>query len=83
MPNCLKVVKLAGPDGEVFSLVLDLQTTDLSTCAYVVSTGAEVQASPFLLTVEDGGLISAALVSVWAAAFGIRAIIQIVKGSSE
>lgn len=48
------------------------QPADVSTCALVIRSGQEVSANPFALTLEEGGLIGAAIVLLWGAAFGLR-----------
>jgi hypothetical protein len=66
-----------------YLLKLAPAVTDVTTCSYVVQSGADIANSLFTMSAEDGGLISAGIVSVWSAAWGIKAILQIVKGSSE
>lgn len=83
MAACIKAVQQ--PDGSLV-LRLDPTATDLSTCQYVVQSGAELANSLFSLSAEDGSYISAMIVSVWAAAWGVRAVINVVQnhsGSSE
>lgn len=80
MPVCAQAVQQA--DGKL-ALVLDPAATDLSTCPYVVQSGAEVANSLFSLTAEDGAQLSVAIVSCWVAAWAIKAIIHVVRGSSE
>lgn len=63
-------------------LVVDPHVADLSTCAYVAQSGAEVANSLFSMTAADGGMLSGMIVAVWAGAFGIRQIINIVRGST-
>lgn len=80
MAACAQAVQQ--PDG---SLVLKLEptATDLSTCQYVVQSGAELSNSLFSMTASDGALVSSGIVGVWAAAFGIRSIIDTIRGSSK
>lgn len=80
MAACAQVVQQA--DGKLL-LVLDPVATDLSTCPYVVQSGAELSNSLFSLTAEDGAQLSAAIVACWVAAWGLKAIINVVKGSTE
>jgi hypothetical protein len=80
MPTCVQAVQQA--DGSL-ALVLDPSATDVTTCSYVVQTGPEVASSLVALSVDDGALISASIVSVWAAAWGVRNLIDVVRGSSE
>ena len=79
MAACAQVVQQA--DGKLL-LVLDPVATDLSTCPYVVQSGAELSNSLFSLTAEDGAQLSAAIVACWVAAWGLKAI-NVVKGSTE
>lgn len=80
MPICARGV--TQPDGTI-GLVLDPTAPDLSKCPYVVQSGAEVANSLFSLSAEDGSLISVAIVSTWAVAWMAKALIKVVKGSSE
>lgn len=52
--------------------------------AFVLLTPAEYGAlsqNPFFLSPEEGLLISAAVVGVWAAAFVVRALVRVLDGS--
>lgn len=69
-------------DGQVM-LVIDPAAPDLSACPYVVMSGAEVANSLFSLTAADGGMLSGLIVGCWAAAFVIRSVINVIKGSTE
>jgi hypothetical protein len=80
MAACAQVVQQ--PDGRL-ALVLDPVATDLSTCPYVVQSGAELSNSLFSLTAEDGAQLSGGIVACWVAAWCLKAIIQVIKGSSE
>lgn len=81
MAACARAVQQA--DGSLV-LVLDPAAPDLSACPYVVSSGAELANSLFSLTAEDGAYVSMIIVSVWAAAWATRSVINVVKqGSSE
>jgi hypothetical protein len=80
MAVCAQAVQQ--PDGKL-ALVLDPTATDLSTCPYVVQSGAEVANSLFSLTAEDGAQLSAMIVSCWAAAWAIKAIVHVIRGSTE
>lgn len=80
MAACAQAVQQ--PDG---TLVLRLEptATDLSTCQYVVQSGAELANSLFSMTASDGALVSSGIIAAWAAAYAIRSIINVVRGSSE
>jgi len=80
MAACAQAVQQ--PDGTLV-LKLDPTATDLSTCPYVVQSGAEVANSLFSLTPKEGGLLSAGIISCWVAAYGIRSIINVIRGSTE
>jgi hypothetical protein len=70
------------PDGSLL-LALDPSVADLGACAYVVQSGADFANTFASLSAEDGGLISAGIVSVWMAAFGIKAVITVINGSTK
>lgn len=78
MPACLKSQQLA--DGSLV-LAIDPLATDLTACAYVVESGAELANSLVNLTAEDGGLYASYVIAVWIVAYGIRSIINIVRSS--
>lgn len=80
MPTCARAVQQA--DGSL-ALVLDPSEMNVSTCAYVVQSGSEIAAGLVALSVEDGAKISTMIVSLWAAAWGVRAIISMIRGSSN
>lgn len=80
MAACAQAIQQ--PDGKLV-LVLDPVATDLSTCPYVVQSGAEVANSLFSLTAEDGAYLSTGIVACWATAWCLKAIIHVVRGSSE
>lgn len=78
MPICAKAYQNA--DGQLY-LVLDPSAPDLSACPYVVESGAELANSLFSLTAEDGAGLAGSIVGVWAAAWCIRAVINVVRNS--
>jgi len=80
MPVCAKAIQQA--DGSLL-LALDPLAQDLTACSYVVESGAEVGNSLLSMTAQDGALVSVAIISCWATAFGIRAIISLIKGSEK
>jgi len=64
------------------TLLLSPSQTDMTTCTYVLMSGAEAlraQSSPFNLTLEQGGLLSAAILGVWAAAWLFRMFMRTVS----
>lgn len=90
MPVCLSTVQLpstTGQDGVVVPgqslLALDPGQTNLSTCSYVVISGQEAGNGLLAMSAEDGALVSAGIVSCWAAAFAIKSIIRVIKGSEN
>jgi hypothetical protein len=87
MPTCAEL-RLICVSGTCTQVVTPVQRSgvELSACPLVVESGAEYVArlkGPFYLTAEEGFLVSAGLISCWAAAYGVRSIIKIIKGSSE
>jgi hypothetical protein len=86
MAVCARVVNYTGADmgaGPVQVLVLDPSAADLSKCQYVVSSGAELANSLFSLTAEDGAYVSSAIIGCWVAAYLVRSVINVIKGSTE
>lgn len=69
-------------DGTV-ALVLDPLATNLATCTYVVQSGPDISNSFALMSAEDGAFFSAGLVTVWLTAYGIKSIINVIKGSEN
>jgi hypothetical protein len=78
--QCVKAVQ--NPDGSLY-LTPAPEVQDLSTCQYVLQSGAEVANSLFSLTAADGAELSFAIIGVWLAAFVVRSIIEVIKGSTE
>jgi hypothetical protein len=74
-------VRLDGSPIVTFFVVPNV--TDYSTCSYVVQSGAEVANSLFTLSAEDGAMVSASIIGVWVAAWVIRQVINVVKGSTD
>lgn len=64
-------------------MALDQTAQDLTTCQYVVESGAELGNSMLSMTATDGAIYSGEIVACWVAAFSIRAIAQIIKGSEN
>ncbi len=80
MPACAKAVQQ--PDGSLV-LVLDPLATNLTSCTYVVESGAELANSLLNLTAQDGGLYAGGIISCWCVAYGIRSIISIIRSSEK
>lgn len=81
MATCAIAVLQA--DGS-YLLAIDPSVTNISTCTYVVESGADIANSILNMSAEDGGLISGGLITVWVAAWGVRQIIAIFnQGSSS
>jgi hypothetical protein len=80
MPACARAVQQA--DGS-FALVLDPSATDLTACAYVVETGAELGNSLVTFSASDGALLSSGVIGCWVAAYGIRTVIEVIRGSTN
>lgn len=79
MPVCARVIVV---DGENV-LALSPAETNLATCAYVVESGPDLANSFLLLDAEGGAAFSAGVISCWMAAYGIRSIISVLKGSTN
>jgi hypothetical protein len=79
MAACVMAVQQA--DG---TLVLQLDPTaqDLTACAYVVESGAELSNSFLTMTASDGATYGGEVVAVWMAAFAIRVIARVIKQGS-
>ena len=80
MPVCAQTIEQ--PDGSLV-LALDPAATDFTACTYVVESGAEVANSFFAMSAEDGFVFYGGVIACWLAAFAIRSIINVLKGSSE
>lgn len=80
MAMCVKASP--NPDGTLFFTPAP-EVQDLSTCQYVLQSGAELANSLFSLTASDGALVSVAIISCWVTAYAIRSIIEVIKGSHE
>lgn len=80
MATC--AVAIQQSDGS-YVLQIDPSITDVTTCSYVVQSGADVANSLLTMSAEDGGLISAGMVSVWATAWGIVQLARVIRGGSE
>jgi hypothetical protein len=64
------------------TLILAPSQSDVATCPYVLMSGSEAlhaQSSAFNLTLEQGGLLSAAILGVWAAAWLFRMFMRTVS----
>lgn len=48
------------------------QPAEITACTFVLAAPSDLTASPFMLSLEDGGLIAAAIILLWSAAFGLR-----------
>lgn len=80
MAACAKAVQQ--PDGRLL-LELDPAATDLTACAFVVQSGTELGNNLLNLSVEDGSIASGLIVSCWLAAFGVKSVIEVFKGSTR
>lgn len=80
MAACVKAIQQ--PDGRL-SLELDPTATDVTACQYVVMQGSEVGNSLLSMTAEDGAVASGLIVSCWIAAYGVRSVIAVFRGSSK
>lgn len=64
-------------------LMVDPSVSNLSACTYVAQSGAEMASSLYSLSAADGGYLSAMIITVWSAAYGIRQVINVIRGSTE
>lgn len=80
MASCARAVQQ--PSG-AWVLELDPGATDLAACPYVVQSGAELGNNLLTMSVEDGAIASGMIVSCWMAAFGVKSVISIFRGSSK
>lgn len=72
-------------NGTVYDLYspLNPQPSDVTTCTTVLQSGGEILSNPFTPSVSDGALIAGAIISVWGAAWAIKALILMLKGASN
>lgn len=77
MAECVTVSQINGVDVIVPSHANPCTTALLLT----PSEFAHIAQNPFVLSIEDGALISAAIVGIWAIAWGIKAAILVLRGS--
>lgn len=81
MAICAKYVADPGnPSGPPMLVMAPYDPPDPAVCAVVIS---QIGDNSFALSAEDGGLISSGIISVWLAAFGIKAVINVIRGSSH
>lgn len=80
MAACAQAVQQ--PDGR---LVLELMpaATDLSTCQYVVQSGAELANSLFSLTAVEGAKLSSGIIACWLVAYFGRTTINVIRQGSS
>lgn len=55
------------------------EPADVSSCALVLASPGEIGASPFSLDVPAASAIGAAILTLWAVAWGIRSAIQTLR----
>jgi len=60
---------------------IDPQPTDVTTCTLILVSPTEVIASPWLLEPDDAGLISVAIIGLWALAWAFRQFMGQIKES--
>jgi hypothetical protein len=71
MPQCVTVDQINGVD------VIVPSTSDPCTTALLLSPTefAHIAQNPFVLSLEDGAQLSAAIVGVWAVAWCVKALV--------
>lgn len=72
------------PDGVHYGrpVIVDAYLSDQPIVADS-SSGGGACTNPFSMSAEDGGLLSAAIVGCWAAAYFVRSVINVVKNGVE
>ncbi len=72
MPLCVELVTLDSM-GQVLR-VMDPQPFDLGTCSFVVQSGAEYVANPFLLTRTEALEIGLSIAGLWVAVAVVKMV---------
>jgi hypothetical protein len=80
MTTC--AVAVQQPDG-AYVLQLAPSITDVSTCSYVVQSGADVAGSLLMMSAKDGATYSVAIVAMWSGAWIFKMLIKTLKGDSN
>ena len=80
MAACVKATQQ--PDGRLV-LELDPAATDVTACQYVVMGGSEVGNSLLSMSAQDGAVASGLVVSCWVAAYAVKSVISVFKGSTK
>lgn len=57
------------------------QPADLTTCTLVLVSPGELTPSPFLMGIDDAGLIGVAVIGLWSLAWAFRQFVLQVKES--
>jgi hypothetical protein len=87
MASCVRLEWLEDANGAAIGtgpvLMIDTSAMDVSTCQYVLQSGAEVANSPYSLSAADGAYLAGSVVGCWMAAYAVRVIINVIKGSTE
>lgn len=79
MAECVTVSQVSGVDVIVPSSEQPCTTALLLTPAEF----AHITLNPFVLTIEDGLLLSGSIVGLWAIAWGIKAVVLTLRSSDE
>ena len=80
MATC--AVAVIQSDGS-YGLKLDPSITDVSTCSYVVQSGADVAGSLLMMSATDGATYSAAIVALWIGAWIFKMLIKTLQGDTN
>ena len=59
--------------------LMAVQPATVAGCPYVVVSGTDYVSNPWNFSVEDAGLISAAVIGVWLIGWAIRLLIQMLR----
>lgn len=77
MAECVTVAQVNGVD-----VIVPIRDDPCTTALLLTPTEfAHIAQNPFVLSIEDGALISGAIVGIWAIAWGIKALILTLRGS--
>ncbi|MBB5198952.1 hypothetical protein HNR39_000762 [Glaciimonas immobilis] len=80
MSTCAVAVQQA--DGS-YLLQVDPTVTDVSSCTYVVQSGADIAGSLLLMSANDGATYSLAIFSVWVTAWAFRMFVRTLNGDQN
>lgn len=74
-------MRCVGVDPSGVVVVINPEPADVSSCSLVLASPGEIGSSPFALDVPAAAAISAAVLLVWAVAWGCRQAINLLRSS--